>query len=196
MMNVKNRYSRLIIQVPPFQTIKEEVDKKIEKLWSGSVLPEYVVTQDFEGYAISWRTWYGFEPESLGTVEAGRLRGFFDIDGKYSELIGEYPTYIEWIDEDRWRYIEDEDEIEKEVISNKYEVDEDNYFWCYPKFLRFHRTWELRDVELSELSPDFLDAHNDFHDKLWKACQRGIFNGAEKRKPLYKYLGFDYTLKP
>jgi DNA-binding GntR family transcriptional regulator len=75
-------------------------------------------------------------------------------------------------------------------------VDEDNYFWCYPKFLRFHRTWELRDVELSELSPDFLDAHNDFHDKLWKACQRGIFNGAMKRKSLYTYLGFDYTLKP
>jgi hypothetical protein len=76
MMNVKNRYSRLIVQVPPFQIIKEEVDKKIEKLWSGSVLPEYVVTQDFEGYAISWRTWYGFEPESLRTVEAGRLRCF------------------------------------------------------------------------------------------------------------------------
>ena len=55
---VLDRYSRILVPLPPVQSIKDEVGKLVEDEFK--VTPEYVETDWCEGYAISWRSWYGF----------------------------------------------------------------------------------------------------------------------------------------
>ena len=56
---VLGRYSRILVPLPPVQSIKDEVGKLVEDEFK--VTPEYVETDWCEGYAISWRSWYGFD---------------------------------------------------------------------------------------------------------------------------------------
>ena len=70
---VTERYSRILVPLPPVQSIKDEVKKLVEDTFKTT--PEYVETNWCEGYAISWRSWYGFEDN----MRYPAMRSFFPL---------------------------------------------------------------------------------------------------------------------
>ena len=70
---VLDRYSRILVPLPPVQSIKDEVKELVEDTFK--IAPEYVETDWCEGYAISWRSWYGFEDN----MRYPSMRSFFPL---------------------------------------------------------------------------------------------------------------------
>ena len=99
-----DRYSRILVPLPPVQSIKDEVGKLVEDEFK--VTPEYVETDWCEGYAISWRSWYGFED----CLRYPSMRSFFPL--RLKRIIDDWldededMQVIEWIDEERWEWLD------------------------------------------------------------------------------------------
>ena len=169
---VLDRYSRILVPLPPVQSIKDEVGKLVEDEFK--ITPEYVETDWCEGYAISWRSWYGFED----CLRYPSMRSFFPLQLK--RIIDDWldededMQVIEWIDEERWEWldvVEDADEI----FYAKYWKGNINNVMVFEDSLRIHsrrlKTKIVRINNIPELmKPEFSDFHSMFHRRSFPSA--------------------------
>jgi hypothetical protein len=191
MENRIQRYSRILIPLPPVLEIKDKVTKLVEEEFK--ITPEYVETDWCEGYAIGWGSWYGFD-----NLRFPSMRSFFPLQLKriLDDWLGdeEEAQVIEWIDEDRWEWmdiVKDADEI----FHANYWRGNINNIMVFEDGLRFHsRRLKTKAVMLNNIpelmKPKFLD----FHPIFKVLARRGYWNGIEGRDKFYERIGYDFAL--
>jgi hypothetical protein len=188
---VLERYSRVLVPLPPVQSIKDEVKKLVEDTFKTT--PEYVETDWCEGYAISWRSWYGFEDN----MRYPSMRSFFPL--RLKRIIDDWlddeedMQVIEWIDEERWNWLsimEDYDEIFQasyphkiRVYSNSLAIGVWGDKWKEPRITDFNAL-----EELEKLYPVFR-----------VLARRGYWNCSDliiptRRNQFYEKIGFNFAL--
>ena len=189
---VIKRYSRILVPLPPVLQIKNKVKNLVEDEFR--IIPEYIETDWCEGYAISWRSWYGFK----GNMKYPSMRSFFPLQLKriLDDWLGdeEEAQVIEWIDENRWEWmdiVKDADEI----FHAKYWRGNINNVTVFEDGLRIHsRRWKTKIIMINNIpelmKPEFLDFHSIF--KI--LARRGYWNGIERRDKFYERIGFDFAL--
>lgn len=188
---VIDRYSRILVPLPPVQSIKDEVGKLVEDEFK--IIPEYVETDWCEGYAIEWRSWYGFD-----NLRYPSMRSFFPLQLKriLDDWLGdeEEAQVIEWIDEDRWEWmdiVEDADEI----FNAKYWRGNITNVMVFEDGLRIHsRRLKTKFVRLNNIPELMKPEFSDFHSIFRILARRGYWNGIEGRDKFYERIGFDFAL--
>jgi len=198
------RFTRLLVPLPPIESVQNYVKEKVEKTFS--IIPEFLSTPDFDGYAISWPSWYGFTSGTT-TIKAERLKSMFG-SMRYEEMCGgislEETGIIELIDEDEWEYLDLEDEeTYSEVFSGRYEENGDS-LTIFPHFIRFNQgpgmIFEYTWSEITEYLEKYYKRRNDLDpddpvnwgyteeefnkiipmvESLRKLAKRGFFNSLE-----------------
>jgi len=191
MENKIQRYSRILVPLPPVLEINNKVTKLVEEEFK--ITPEYIETPYFEGYAIGWRSWYGFD-----NLRYPSMRSFFPLQLKriLDDWLGdeEEAQVIEWIDEDRWEWmdiVKDSDEI----FHANYWRGNINNVMVFEDGLRIHgsrlKTKMIMINNIPELmKPEFLDFHSIFK----RLARRGYWNGIEGKDKFYEKVGFDFAL--
>ena len=97
------QYSRILIPLPPDRDIKARVKKQVEDTFK--IIPEYIETSDFEGYAYSWNSWY----DSSASLRYPSIRSFFAF--KIKKIIEDWLNLeeemlaIEWINSDLYEWM-------------------------------------------------------------------------------------------
>ena len=191
---VIDRYSRILIPLPPVQSIKDEVEKLVEDEFK--IIPEYVETDWCEGYAISWRSWYGFED----CLRYPSMRSFFPF--RLKRIIDDWldedednMQVIEWIDEERWEWL-DIERNENEIFHASYWRNNNivDNVTVYDDSLRVHnnilKTKTIMIQNLRELmKPEFSSLYPIFK----VLARRGYWNGIEGRDNFYERIGFDFS---
>jgi hypothetical protein len=163
------------------------------------ITPEYVETSCFEGYAIEWKSWYGFD-----NLRYPSMRSFFPLQLKriLDDWLGdeEEVQVIEWIDEDRWEWmdiVEDADEI----FHAKYWKGNINNVTVLSDGLRIHgsrlKTKVIMIYNVPELmKPEF----SSFYPIFKVLARRGYWNiwniwgDVNLRTKFYEKIGFDFAL--
>ena len=195
------RFTRVLVPLPPVESVHKYVREKVEKTFS--VIPEFLSTPDFDGFAISWPSWYGFTAVT-STIKAGRFRSLFE-DLRYEMMCGgislEESGVIELVDENEWWYLDLEDEdIYKEVFSGVYKENDDS-LTVFSDFIRFNQgPGRIFDYKLNEihfyLEEYYEQITHEFDpwdevekkekseiipmvESLKKLARRGIFNNLE-----------------
>ena len=192
-----NRHSRILVPLPPVQSIKNEVDKLVETEFK--IIPEYVETSCFEGYAISWRSWYGFED----CLRYPSMRSFFPLQLKriLDDWLGdeEEAQVIEWIDKDRWEWmdiVEDSDEI----FNAKYWIGNIANVTVFEDSLRIHsRRLKTKIIMLNNIPELMKPEFSDFHSIFRILARRGYWNCSDlivdtRRNEFYEKIGFNFAL--
>lgn len=188
-----NRYSRVLVPLPPVQSIKDEVSALVKETFK--VIPEYVETSDFEGYAISWRAWYGFED----CLRHPSARSFFPLRLKriidsWLDSDEENMQVIEWIDEERYEWLD--------VVKDAEEI-------FYASYLG-QKVHVFSETILHYISNDIwkeyrltyweeLEKLEKLYPVLKVLARRGYWNlkgliVTTERDEFYKKIGFDFTL--
>lgn len=110
-MSEFKKYSRILIPLPPNDTVKKKVRDLVHTEFR--ITPEYVKTPYIEGYAISWRSWFGFDKNILNPyLFPFLMKKIFDdwlVENENDDM-----QVVEWIDEERWKWLDvvkDADEI-------------------------------------------------------------------------------------
>ena len=187
-----NRYSRILIPLPPVLEIKDKVTKLVKEEFK--IIPEYVETSCFEGYAFSWRAWYGFEDY----LRYPSMRSFFPLQLKriLDDWLGdeEEAQVIEWIDKDRWEWmdiVEDADEI----FHAKYWNGNIDNVMIFEGSLRIHsRKLKTRFVRINNIPELMKPEFSDFYSIFKVLARRGYWNGVEGKDKFYERIGFDFAL--
>lgn len=186
---VIDRYSRILVPLPPVQSIKGEVKNLVED--SFKTAPEFVETDWCEGYAISWRSWYGFEDN----MRYPSMRSFFPL--RLKRIIDDWLNdeedmqVIEWIDEERWNWlsiVENYDEIFQASYPHKVRV--------YSDFLTIG-VWGNKWRELRITDFDALEELKKLYPVFRVFARRGYWNLEElivttRRDEFYKKIGFKF----
>ena len=190
---VIDRYSRILVLLPPVQSIKDEVRKLVENEFK--IIPEYVETDWCEGYAISWRSWYGFD-----NLRYPSMRSFFPLQLKriLDDWLGdeEEAQVIEWIDKDRWEWmdiVEDADEI----FHAKYWNGNIDNVMIFEDSLRIHsRRLKTKFVRLNNIPELMKPEFSEFYSIFWILARRGYWNRIEIEgiDKFYKKIGFNFAL--
>lgn len=189
---VLNRYSRILVLLPPVQSIKDKVTKLVEEEFK--IIPEYVETSCFEGYAIGWRSWYGFDDN----LRYPSMRPFFSFKLKQilDDWLGdeEEAQVIEWIDEDRWEWMDIVKDID-EIFYAKYWEGNINNVMVFEDSLRIHsRRLKTKTVRINNIPELMKPEFSDFHSIFRILARRGYWNGVEGRDKFYERIGFDFAL--
>jgi len=211
------RFTRLLVPLPPIAAVQDYVKEKIEKTFE--IVPEFLSTPDFDGYAISWPSWYGFTAGTT-TIKAERFKSMFG-SMRYEEMSGvslEETGIIELIDEDDWEYLDlENEEVYSEVFSGRYEENGDS-LTIFPHFIRFNQgpgiIFEYTWNEIPEYLEKYYEKKNDpdpeepwtvdcesvevngvipMVETLRKLAKRGFFNSQEVpsdvARDIYNRLG-------
>jgi len=187
-----NRYSRILVPLPPVQSIKDEVGELVEDEFK--ITPEYVETDWCEGYAISWRSWYGFED----CLRYPSMRSFFPF--RLKRIIDDWldededMQVIEWIDEARWEWLDvvkDYDEIFHASYSHDIRV--------YGEFLSIGEGYRGRRQEIRKYGFDEFEKREELYSVFRILARRGYWNCSSlivttRRDEFYDKIGFDFTL--
>jgi hypothetical protein len=185
------RYSRILVPLPPVQSIKDKVGKLVEDEFK--ITPEYVETSCFEGYAIGWRSWYGFED----CLRYPSMRSFFPL--RLKRIIDDWldededMQVIEWIDEARWEWLDvvkDCDEIFHASYSHGIRV--------YGEFLSIG-DYRGNRVEIRKYSFDELEGLKSLYSVFRILARRGYWNCSDlivdtRRNQFYEKIGFNFAL--
>lgn len=187
---VLDRYSRILVPLPPVQSIKDEVTKLVESEFK--VTPEYVETDWCEGYAISWRSWYGFED----CLKHPAVRSFFPLhlsrimEGWLEE--DEEMQMIEWIDSDKWEWLNVKKDY-AEIFQALYPYD----IKVYNEFLNIGVGGGKR-VEIRKNDFDELERMKSLYPVFKVLARRGYWNNEGLiitilRNQFYERIGFDFS---
>ena len=190
-----NRHSRILIPLPPVQSVKDKVTELVAETFN--IIPEYIEADWFEGYAFSWRAWYGFEE----TLKYPSLRSFFTLhlrrilEDCFEDDGGEDIQAVEWIDEDRWEWLK--------VKENREEIFDHLYYIPYSNISSRVRVYDKElDIKIGQSRREIIPL-DDWHRlrvmteayPVYKVLsRRGYWNGVEGREDFYKEIGFDFTL--
>lgn len=186
MGNGVQRYSRILVLIPPDPKVKREVNKLVKDTFS--IIPEYIENQDFEGYAISWRTWYGFEGYKKGTrYFPTRLKMIID------NWLGpeEDVQIIEYIDEDSWKWLDVRKDW-KEIFQGTYKI-EGGFISVSSSYLFINEGNKSLSFWLDQVDSSVIKKHKRV---LRKLAQRGYWNTrimrSEEIDNLYERIGFNF----
>ena len=189
---VLDRYSRILVPLPPVQSIKDEVGKLVEDEFK--VTPEYVETDWCEGYAISWRSWYGFED----CLRYPSMRSFFPL--RLKRIIDDWldededMQVIEWIDEERWEWLDvvkDYAEIFHAIYPHEIQV--------YSESISIGSNRRRPQQEIRKYGFDELEEREELYSVFRILARRGYWNCSDlivntRRNEFYKKIGFNFAL--
>jgi hypothetical protein len=154
------------------------------------LIPEYVETDWCEGYAISWRSWYGFS-----NMRYPSMRSFFPLHLRriVDDWLGdeEDMQIVEWIDEARWDWLdimEDYDEIFQASYPHKIRV--------YSNSLAIG-VWGDKWKELRITDFDALEELEKLYPVFRVLARRGYWNlegliVTTRRDKFYEKIGFKF----
>lgn len=186
------RYSRILVPLPPVQSIKDEVGKLVKDEFK--IIPEYVETDWCEGYAISWRSWYGFED----CLRYPSMRSFFPL--RLKRIIDDWldededMQVIEWIDEERWEWLD--------VVKDYAEI----FHAIYPHEVKLYS--ESINIGSNRRRPqqtirkygfDEFEEREELYSVFRILARRGYWNCSDlivdtRRNQFYKKIGFNFAL--
>jgi hypothetical protein len=189
---VLNRYSRILVPLPPVQSIKDEVGKLVEDEFK--VTPEYVETDWCEGYAISWRSWYGFED----CLRYPSMRSFFPL--RLKRIIDDWldededMQVIEWIDEERWEWLDvvkDYAEIFHAIYPHEVQL--------YSESISIGSSRRRLQQEIRKYGFDELEEREELYSVFRILARRGYWNCSDliiptRRNQFYEKIGFNFAL--
>ena len=186
-MLVLDRYSRILVPLPPVQSIKDEVGKLVEDEFK--VTPEYIETDWCEGYAISWRSWYGFED----CLRYPSMRSFFPL--RLKRIIDDWldededMQVIEWIDEERWEWLDvvkDYAEIFHAIYPHEVQL--------YSESISIGSNRRKPQQEIRKYGFDEFEEREELYSVFRILARRGYWNGIEGRDKFYEKIGFNFAL--
>ena len=186
------RYSRILVPLPPVQSIKDEVGKLVEDEFK--VTPEYVETDWCEGYAISWRSWYGFED----CLRYPSMRSFFPL--RLKRIIDDWldededMQVIEWIDEERWEWLDvvkDYAEIFHAIYPHEVQL--------YSESISIGSSRRRPQQEIRKYGFDELEEREELYSVFRILARRGYWNCSDlivdtRRNQFYEKIGFNFAL--
>jgi hypothetical protein len=186
------RYSRILVPLPPVQSIKDEVGKLVEDEFK--VTPEYVETDWCEGYAISWRSWYGFED----CLRYPSMRSFFPL--RLKRIIDDWldededMQVIEWIDEERWEWLDvvkDYAEIFHAIYPHEIQL--------YSESISIGSNRRRPQQEIRKYGFDELEEREELYSVFRILARRGYWNCSDliiptRRNQFYEKIGFNFAL--
>jgi hypothetical protein len=188
---VLDRYSRILVPLPPVQSIKDEVGKLVEDEFK--VTPEYVETDWCEGYAISWRSWYGFED----CLRYPSMRSFFPL--RLKRIIDDWldededMQVIEWIDEERWEWLDvvkDYAEIFHAIYPHEVQL--------YSESISIGSSRRRPQQEIRKYGFDELEEREELYSVFRILARRGYWNCSDlivtRRNEFYEKIGFNFAL--
>ena len=189
---VLDRYSRILVPLPPVQSIKDEVGKLVEDEFK--VTPEYVETDWCEGYAISWRSWYGFED----CLRYPSMRSFFPL--RLKRIIDDWldededMQVIEWIDEERWEWLDvvkDYAEIFHAIYPHEVQL--------YSESISIGSSRRRPQKEIRKYGFDELEEREELYSVFRILARRGYWNCSDlivdtRRNEFYEKIGFNFAL--
>jgi hypothetical protein len=189
---VLDRYSRILVPLPPVQSIKDEVGKLVEDEFK--VTPEYVETDWCEGYAISWRSWYGFED----CLRYPSMRSFFPL--RLKRIIDDWldededMQVIEWIDEERWEWLDvvkDYAEIFHAIYPHEVQL--------YSESISIGSNRRKPQQEIRKYGFDELEEREELYSVFRILARRGYWNCSDlivdtRRNQFYEKIGFNFAL--
>jgi hypothetical protein len=189
---VLDRYSRILVPLPPVQSIKDEVGKLVEDEFK--VTPEYVETDWCEGYAISWRSWYGFED----CLRYPSMRSFFPL--RLKRIIDDWldededMQVIEWIDEERWEWLDvvkDYAEIFHAIYPHEVQL--------YSESISIGSSRRRPQQEIRKYGFDELEEREELYSVFRILARRGYWNCSDlivdtRRNQFYEKIGFNFAL--
>jgi hypothetical protein len=189
---VLDRYSRILVPLPPVQSIKDEVGKLVEDEFK--VTPEYVETDWCDGYAISWRSWYGFED----CLKYPSMRSFFPL--RLKRIIDDWldededMQVIEWIDEERWEWLDvvkDYAEIFHAIYPHEVQL--------YSESISIGSSRRRLQQEIRKYGFDELEEREELYSVFRILARRGYWNCSDlivdtRRNQFYDKIGFEFTL--
>jgi hypothetical protein len=157
------------------------------------VTPEYVEIDWCEGYAVSWRSWYGFEDCLKHPV----VRSFFPLH--LNRILedwleeGEEMQMIEWIDEDKWEWLNVKKDY-AEIFQALYPHD----IKVYDEFLSIGVGGRIRG-EIRKHDFYELERKKSLYPVFKVLARRGYWNSegltiTTRRDQFYENIGFDFTL--
>jgi hypothetical protein len=187
---VLDRYSRILVPLPPVQSIKDEVGKLVEDEFK--VTPEYIETDWCEGYAISWRSWYGFED----CLRYPSMRSFFPL--RLKRIIDDWldededMQVIEWIDEERWEWLDvvkDYAEIFHAIYSHEVQL--------YSESISIGSNRRRPQKEIRKYGFDELEEREELYSVFRILARRGYWNCSDlivdtRRNQFYEKIGFNF----
>ena len=189
---VLNRYSRILVPLPPVQSIKDEVGKLVEDEFK--VTPEYVETDWCEGYAISWRSWYGFED----CLRYPSMRSFFPL--RLKRIIDDWldededMQVIEWIDEERWEWLDvvkDYAEIFHAIYPHEVQL--------YSESISIGSSRRRPQQEIRKYGFDEFEEREELYSVFRILARRGYWNCSDlivdtRRNQFYEKIRFNFAL--
>ena len=189
---VLDRYSRILVPLPPVQSIKDEVGKLVEDEFK--VTPEYVETDWCEGYAISWRSWYGFED----CLRYPSMRSFFPL--RLKRIIDDWldededMQVIEWIDEERWEWLDvvkDCAEIFHAIYPHEVQL--------YSESISIGSNRRRPQQEIRKYGFDEFEEREELYSVFRILARRGYWNCSDliidtRRNQFYEKIGFNFAL--
>jgi len=189
---VLDRYSRILVPLPPVQSIKDEVGKLVEDEFK--VTPEYVETDWCEGYAISWRSWYGFED----CLRYPSMRSFFPL--RLKRIIDDWldededMQVIEWIDEERWEWLDvvkDYAEIFHAIYPHEVQL--------YSESISIGSSRRRPQQEIRKYGFDEFEEREELYSVFRILARRGYWNCSDlivdtRRNQFYEKIGFNFAL--
>ena len=184
------RYSRILVPLPPVQSIKDEVGKLVEDEFK--VTPEYVETDWCEGYAISWRSWYGFED----CLKYPSMRSFFPL--RLKRIIDDWldededMQVIEWIDEERWEWLDvvkDYAEIFHAIYPHEVQL--------YSESISIGSNRRRLQQEIRKYGFDEFEEREELYSVFRILARRGYWNCSDlivdtRRNQFYEKIGFNF----
>ena len=192
MENKIQRYSRILIPLPPVQSIKDEVGKLVEDEFK--VTPEYIETDWCDGYAISWRSWYGFED----CLRYPSMRSFFPL--RIKRIIDDWldededMQVIEWIDEEKWEWLDvvkDYAEIFHAIYPHEVQL--------YSESISIGSSRRRPQQNIRKYGFDKLEEREELYSVFRILARRGYWNCSDliidtRRNEFYEKIGFDFAL--
>jgi hypothetical protein len=189
---VLDRYSRILVPLPPVQSIKDEVGKLVEDEFK--IIPEYIETDWCEGYAISWRSWYGFED----CLRYPSMRSFFPL--RLKRIIDDWldededMQVIEWIDEERWEWLDvvkDYAEIFHAIYPHEVQL--------YSESISIGSSRSRLQQEIRKYGFDELEEREELYSVFRILARRGYWNCSDliiptRRNQFYEKIGFNFAL--
>lgn len=192
---IQHRYSKLLIPLPPVDSIKYQVEGIFDQLYQEADPPLFIQTDAFEGYGIPWIDWYGRPESVLGYKQSEELRRKMKHFQNYIDS-----EIIDYLDENDWNFVDDYREVFQRNSTGGWRFWEEDRFHkviLTPRFdlLEFfegnnNRVYSF-NISREQLTPDFVDygmrrVLGPYYKSIRKLFRRGIFQSWKYGDEVYQ----------
>jgi len=189
------KYSRLLILLPPIDSIRHRMEDIFEQIYQESDPPLFIQTDVFEGYGIPWVDWYSRPESVLSDKQSEELRRKIKNFKSYIDS-----EIIDYLDENDWDFVDNYREVFQRNSTGGWRFWEEDRFHkviLTPRFdpLEFfegnsNRVYSF-NISREQLTPDFIDLGmrrilGPYYGSLRKLCRRGIFQSWKYGEEIYQ----------